>query len=476
MSASSPTQHTDTLYDSSSTVDEKMTARSKHFGSSTSSSRKKHSLSISPRSKLQRTASEKSKPILLDDGSDGEESDDDYEPTESSAGHSESAENISFVDEKSSDSSDRSDNIKATWISKKGRKISHSPSTDTVQFTAKSNHRKTIQFNGSDDEGFNGSKSKSMSASKAKAKIKISRNNSKKVFPDEVDGASRNGGFDSENTHDSEVERDITRALKYAAKSNKKATSTLHMISWFRVILDEAHLIKDRSTSTAKAIFNIVSLHKWCLTDYLSTVTEVEDVNADGNVIDDDYGMAKKQKKSSNDGKSRKATAKANCPDCGKVLTVDLSSSVDTDGNLEINTHNSSSNSASLWDPSKNRIKSILNRVDLNYFQSSTKLEALMMFVNMLDIIEYRVLRGGIGCVKLVGSMNIDQRDTAIDRTHRIGQHKPIFATRFIIANTIEERILQLQEKKKLVFDGTIGGDSSSIARLTVDDMRFLFQ
>ncbi len=33
-------------------------------------------------------------------------------------------------------------------------------------------------------------------------------------------------------------------------------------------------------------------------------------------------------------------------------------------------------------------------------------------FVNMLDIIEYRVLRGGIGCVKLVGSMNIDQRDT----------------------------------------------------------------
>ena len=63
----------------------------------------------------------------------------------------------------------------------------------------------------------------------------------------------------------------------------------------------------------------------------------------------------------------------------------------------------------------------------------------------------------------------------AIDRTHRIGQHKPIFATRFIIENTIEERILRLQEKKKLVFDGTVGGDSGSMSKLTVDDMRFLF-
>jgi DNA repair protein RAD16 len=64
----------------------------------------------------------------------------------------------------------------------------------------------------------------------------------------------------------------------------------------------------------------------------------------------------------------------------------------------------------------------------------------------------------------------------AIDRTHRIGQHKPIFATRFIIENTIEERILKLQDKKKLVFDCTVGGDAAAMVKLTVDDMRFLFQ
>lgn len=64
----------------------------------------------------------------------------------------------------------------------------------------------------------------------------------------------------------------------------------------------------------------------------------------------------------------------------------------------------------------------------------------------------------------------------AIDRTHRIGQYKPIYATRFIIENSIEERIIKLQEKKKLVFDGTVGNDQSSMTKLTVDDMRFLFQ
>ena len=41
--------------------------------------------------------------------------------------------------------------------------------------------------------------------------------------------------------------------------------SILHLVSWFRVILDEAHMIKDRSTSTAKAVFNLNSLNKWCL-------------------------------------------------------------------------------------------------------------------------------------------------------------------------------------------------------------------
>ena len=69
----------------------------------------------------------------------------------------------------------------------------------------------------------------------------------------------------SVKSEDSEVERDIAQALKAASKV-KRPPSILHQVSWFRVILDEAHMIKDRSTSTAKAVFNLVSLNKLCLT------------------------------------------------------------------------------------------------------------------------------------------------------------------------------------------------------------------
>jgi DNA repair protein RAD16 len=64
----------------------------------------------------------------------------------------------------------------------------------------------------------------------------------------------------------------------------------------------------------------------------------------------------------------------------------------------------------------------------------------------------------------------------AIDRTHRLGQQRTIKAVRFYGENTVEERILQLQEKKRLVFDGTVGGDAASLTRLSVDDMKSLFQ
>lgn len=56
-----------------------------------------------------------------------------------------------------------------------------------------------------------------------------------------------------------------------------------------------------------------------------------------------------------------------------------------------------------------------------------------------------------------------------------MGQYKPIHVTRFVIGGTIEERILKLQAKKKLVFEGTVGRDSDALGRLTEDDLRFLF-
>lgn len=62
----------------------------------------------------------------------------------------------------------------------------------------------------------------------------------------------------------------------------------------------------------------------------------------------------------------------------------------------------------------------------------------------------------------------------AIDRTHRLGQYRPIRATRYICEGTVEERVLQLQEKKRLVFDGTVGRDAGSLRALNVEGKREL--
>lgn len=89
---------------------------------------------------------------------------------------------------------------------------------------------------------------------------------------DNSDDASETDGSENMELNDSDdedVERDIQEALLLHAKAMKKSNAPkaiLHQISWFRIILDEAHLIKDRSTSTSKAVFNLVSLNKWCLT------------------------------------------------------------------------------------------------------------------------------------------------------------------------------------------------------------------
>ncbi|EJW02834.1 hypothetical protein EDEG_02775 [Edhazardia aedis USNM 41457] len=65
--------------------------------------------------------------------------------------------------------------------------------------------------------------------------------------------------------------------------------------------------------------------------------------------------------------------------------------------------------------------------------------------------------------------------EQAMDRIHRIGQHRPIRINRIIIEDSIESRILKLQEKKKALFDSAVECDVSALQRLTEDDLLFLF-
>ncbi|MBL7717373.1 MAG: SNF2 helicase associated domain-containing protein [Flavipsychrobacter sp.] len=63
----------------------------------------------------------------------------------------------------------------------------------------------------------------------------------------------------------------------------------------------------------------------------------------------------------------------------------------------------------------------------------------------------------------------------AIDRTHRIGQTKNIFAYRLICRETIEEKMLQLQERKRALASELVSDDSAFLKRLTREDIDFLF-
>ncbi|CAN6175220.1 unnamed protein product [Urochloa humidicola] len=68
--------------------------------------------------------------------------------------------------------------------------------------------------------------------------------------------------------------------------------------------------------------------------------------------------------------------------------------------------------------------------------------------------------------------------DQAVDRAHRIGQTRPVTVSRLTVKDTVEDRILALQEEKRAMVSSAFGEDKSGghATRLTVEDLRFLFK
>ena len=58
----------------------------------------------------------------------------------------------------------------------------------------------------------------------------------------------------------------------------------------------------------------------------------------------------------------------------------------------------------------------------------------------------------------------------AIDRAHRIGQTRQVFAYRLIAKDTVEEKVLQLQQTKRDLADAIINADNSLIRKLRRED------
>ncbi|HEX2958595.1 MAG TPA: SNF2-related protein [Chitinispirillaceae bacterium] len=71
---------------------------------------------------------------------------------------------------------------------------------------------------------------------------------------------------------------------------------------------------------------------------------------------------------------------------------------------------------------------------------------------------------------------NPSAENQASDRAYRIGQTKPVFVYKVITRNSIEERVLELQEKKRMLMESVIQTESSLMKKLSKDDILELFK
>jgi SNF2 family DNA or RNA helicase len=65
--------------------------------------------------------------------------------------------------------------------------------------------------------------------------------------------------------------------------------------------------------------------------------------------------------------------------------------------------------------------------------------------------------------------------DQASDRAHRIGQTKSVFVYKLIAADTVEERIVELQERKAALATLALSEDGTALPAMDAEDIDYLF-
>nr|XP_036308590.1 transcription termination factor 2 isoform X1 [Pipistrellus kuhlii]KAF6305055.1 transcription termination factor 2 [Pipistrellus kuhlii] len=99
------------------------------------------------------------------------------------------------------------------------------------------------------------------------------------------------------------------------------------------------------------------------------------------------------------------------------------------------------------------------------------------------EVMLISLLAGGVG-LNLIGGnhlflldmhWNPSLEDQACDRIYRVGQQKDVVIHRFVCEETVEEKILQLQEKKKDLAKQVLSGSGESVTKLTLADLKVLF-
>ncbi len=128
------------------------------------------------------------------------------------------------------------------------------------------------------------------------------------------------------------------------------------------------------------------------------------------------------------------------------------------------------------------------NNIEFNYLDGSTINRAAEIKNFQSDnghkVFLISLKAGGIGlnltnadyCIILDPWWNPAVESQAAARAHRIGQTKSVFVYKMITKNTIEEKVLKLQEKKKALFDNIIEDSAAFGSLITEKDIRGLFE
>lgn len=213
------------------------------------------------------------------------------------------------------------------------------------------------------------------------------------------------------------------------------------------------------------------------------------------------------------------------CPVCHLPLTIDLEAPA---LELEENLPNARQGilgrlNLETW-RSSSKIEALVEELsNLRMQDATTKSIVFSQFVNFLDLIAFRLQKAGFTLCRLEGTMTPQARDAtikhfmnnvdvtvflvslkaggvalnlteasrvylmdswwnpaveyqAMDRIHRLGQRRPVQAIKLVVEDSIESRIVQLQEKKSAMVDATLSTDESAMGRLTPEDLGFLFR
>ncbi|KAI0082886.1 hypothetical protein K474DRAFT_1655071 [Panus rudis PR-1116 ss-1] len=207
------------------------------------------------------------------------------------------------------------------------------------------------------------------------------------------------------------------------------------------------------------------------------------------------------------------------CPVCHIPLTIDLEApALELEENVVVRQGILGRLDLDKW-RSSSKIEALVEELcKLRKEDATTKSIVFSQFVNFLDLIAYRLQKAGFTICRLEGTMSPQARDAtikhfmnnvhvtvflvslkaggvalnlteasrvylmdswwnpaveyqAMDRIHRLGQHRPVQAIKLVIEDSIESRIVQLQEKKAAMVDATLSADDSAMGRLTPADV-----